>query len=333
MPITRSGDAGISQRTTTYAERVALKHAPPVMVLAKFATPVRMPANKGTNIKFRRPKTFAAVLTPLVEGVTPNTTVFEYEDVSTSLKQYGMVGGITDVVEDTHEDPVLNDMAAMMGENIGRTQEALNYGVMKAGTQVMYANGAARANVNTVLTISKQRAAIRTLKNQKGMKITSILGGSPDHNTTPIEAAYIAVAHTDLDSDIRNLPGFVPTSEYGTRQTIAPEEIGSVEDVRYILSADLTPFLNAGGAYGGTVVSTGASAADVYPILYLAKDAYAAVSVRGAGSVEVSIIPVGQKTKDDPLGQRGYAGWKFWWAGLITNQAWMVRLEVAATAL
>jgi N4-gp56 family major capsid protein len=49
--------------------------------------------------------------------------------------------------------------------------------------------------------------------------------------------------------------------------------------------------------------------------------------------VEPSIIPVGQKTKDDPLGQRGYAGWKMYHVAVILNDLWMERLEVAVTDL
>ena len=147
-----------------------------------------------------------------------------------------------------------------------------------------------------------------------------------------MEAAYVAVAHTDVESDIRNLPGFKTTAEYGTRNPISEYEIGSVEDVRYILSPDLNPFLDAGGAKG-TMVSTSGTSADVYPIVYFGQDAWGMVALRGQGAVSPTIIPVGQKTKDDPLGQRGYVGWKTWHAALILNQAWMSRLEVAVSLL
>lgn len=332
MTVTRYTDAGISPRTTVWAAREMLKHAAPVTVLEKFGKSVRMPANKGQAIKFRRPVVFTAATTPLVEGVTPSSTAFGYEDVPATLKQYGQVVTITDVIADTHEDPVLQDATRQCGENIGRTVEALTYAVVRAGTNVFYANGAARSAVNTTITLSKQRAVTRALKAQKAQKITAVLSGSPDYGTSPIEAAYIAVAHTDLEADIRGLAGFVPVAEYGQRKAICNEEIGSVEDVRYVLSPDLGSFADAGGAKG-SMVSTSGTSADVYPVMYFGQEAYATIAVRDAGAVSPSIIPVNQKSKDDPLGQRGYIGWKTWWAGVITNQLWMARLEVAVTAL
>jgi N4-gp56 family major capsid protein len=186
--------------------------------------------------------------------------------------------------------------------------------------------------VNTVISLSKQRAVIRALKAQKAMKITTMLDGSANYATRPIEAAYVAVGHTDLEADIRNLPGFVPVAEYGRRTTISEYEIGSVEDVRYLLSPDLEPFADAGGAKG-SMVSTSGTSADVYPVMYFGKEAWGIVPLRGQGAVSPTIIPVGQKTKDDPLGQRGVAGWKTYHAALVLNQLWMARLECASTAL
>ncbi|GAA4108837.1 N4-gp56 family major capsid protein [Aminobacter aganoensis] len=333
MSINTSTSPGISQRTTVYAERQMLKHAEPQLVLEKTGPLIKpMPANKGVNIKFRRPVPFEASTIPLQEGVTPSSTSFRYEDVAGSLSQYGMVAEVTDVIEDTHEDPVLNDITVQLGENIGRTQEALNYAALRGGTNVFYANGTQRTDVNTAISLTKQRAVIRALEAQKAMKITNVLDGSPNYATRPVEGGYIAVGHTDLDSDIRNMPGFLPVAEYGRRSVISPHEIGSVETVRYMLSADLGAFADAGGAKV-TMLSTSGTSADVYPVLFFGKEAWGMVPLRGQGSVSPSIIPVGQKTKDDPLGQRGYAGYKFWHLALILNQLWMARLETASTAL
>jgi N4-gp56 family major capsid protein len=330
------GSPGLTPRSNVYAARDMLRHAMPVMVLEKFAQTKPMPKNKTETVKFRRPVTFTAATTPLVEGVTPPPVAFRYEDVAATLKQYGQVGSITDKVEDLHEDSVMGDMTKQLGENVGRTREALMWGVVRAGTNVFYANGSVRTDVNTPITLTKQRAVTRALKRQKGVKITSIQDGSVNYKTTPVEAAYCAVAHTDLENDIRNLPGFTPVALYGSRKVLHETEIGCVEDVRYFLSPDLDAFTDAGGTYNGSgtaMVSAGGANADVYPIIFFARDAYATVPLKGQGAVEPSIIPVGQKTKDDPLGQRGYAGWKMWWTSVITNDAWLGRLEVAATEL
>lgn len=336
MATTQYNSPGISQRTNLFAAVEMLAHQAPVRVLEKFALPKQMPKNKSQTIKFRRPVTFTAQTTPLVEGVTPSTTQFRYEDVSVSLNQYGQVVEITDHIEDTHEDPVLKDATLQCGENIGRTMEALDWGVLRAGTNVYYANGAARNAVNTPVSLNKLRAVVRFLKSQKAMMHTRILDGSPNFQTKPIEASYIAVCHTDCEADIRNLAGFTPVAEYGSRKPCCEHEFGTVENVRFVSSPDLDSIPDAGGAYAGSgsnMVTTSGTSADVYPILIFGKEAYGSVSLRGQGSVSPTIIPVGQKTKDDPLGQRGIVGWKSWHATLILNQAWVCRLECAVSDL
>lgn len=333
MTMTRYSDAGVSPRTQVYAERQMLKHAGPVRVLDKFGMTRPMPKNKSQTIKFRRPKVFTAATVPLVEGVTPSATQFSYEDVSASLKQYGMLVEITDQIEDTHEDPVLNDATTQAGENIGRTMEAIDYGIVKAGTSVFYANGSSRSDVNTAVTLNKLRAVLRFLRAQKAMKITRILDGSVNYGTRPIEASYIAVAHTDLDADIRTLAGFVPCAEYGQRKPVSEYEIGSVEDLRFILSPDLEPWAGEGSGTLNGMVSDGSANVDVYPILIFGKEAYGMVPLRGQGAISPTVLRPGVRDKSDPLGQRGYVGWKAWHTAVILNQNWMARLEVGATDL
>lgn len=332
MAITRYGDPGVSPRTEAYAAVEMLRHATPHIVLDRLGLSKPMPKNKSQTIRFRRPRVFGPATAPLQEGVTPNATQFRYDDVETSLKQYGMIVEITDVIEDTHEDPVLNDAAAAAGENIGRTIEALTFGTLIAGSSVFYNNGAARNAVNTAITLNRIRAVIRFLQAQKAMPFTRILDSSVKFSTRWVEAGFIAVAHTDLAADIRNLAGFIPVAAYGTRTVVHENELGTVENVRFILSSDFTKWADGGGAVNG-MVSTAGTAADVYPVLFFGRDAFATVALRGEGAVNPSIIRPGTRTKSDPLGQRGYIGWKTWHSTVILNNLWMARLEVSATAI
>ena len=290
-----------------------------------------MPKNKANTVKFRRPVPLAVATTPLTEGTPPTSQALGYEDVTVALSQYGNVVEITDVVHDLAEDPVLKDAAMMCGEQAMETIETLMWGVIRGGTNVVYANGSARSAVNTVLTLNKQRAITRTLKNNRGKKVTNMLSSSVKFNTEAVAAAYIAFAHTDLEADIRGLAGFTPTEKYGSMKAI-PYEIGKVEDVRYVLTPVLDSFADAGGT-AGSMISTGGSAADVYPIVYVAKDAYGHVALKGADAITPTIINPGQLDKSDPLGQKGMVGWKYYHKSFIANQSWMVRAEVAATAL
>ena len=246
MTTTLSTDSGISLTTNLHAVKQMLDHAEPHIVFDKFAKQESMPMNKKETIQFRRPVPFTASTSPLVEGVTPTARTFSYDKVNATLKQYGEVVEITDVIQDTAEDPVLQDATEICGENLGRTREALLSGVVKAGTNVQYANGASRAAVNTTISLNGLRAVVRTLQANKATKVSKILDGSANINTTPVEGAFVAVCHTDVAADIRGLTGFTPAAEYGSRKLLHPMELGSVEDIRFVCSADFAPWEDAG---------------------------------------------------------------------------------------
>jgi len=225
----------ISQRTAAWAAAEMLAHAEPILVLSKFGQSKPMPKNKADTAKFRRPVPFNIPDTPLAEGVTPTAQQMQYEDVEVQLKQWGAWVEITDVVNDLAEDPVLSDASMLCGEQAAETVEVQTWGAIRAGTNVFYANGSSRSAVNTKISLAKQRAITRALKAQRAKKVTSMVGGSPNYSTEPVDAAFIAFAHTDLEADIRDMVGFVPTEKYGSMKAL-PYEIGKVEDVRYVLS-------------------------------------------------------------------------------------------------
>jgi N4-gp56 family major capsid protein len=45
------------------------------------------------------------------------------------------------------------------------------------------------------------------------------------------------------------------------------------------------------------------------------------------------VVNPDQRSKSDPLGQRGFVSWKMYFAALILNQAWIQRIEVGVTDL
>lgn len=321
----------ISQRTAAWAAAEMLAHAEPILVLSKFGQSKPMPKNKADTVKFRRPVPFNIPDTPLAEGVTPTAQQMQYEDVEVQLKQWGAWVEITDVVNDLAEDPVLSDASMLCGEQAAETVEVQTWGAIRAGTNVFYANGAARSAVNTKISLAKQRAITRALKAQRAKKVTSMVGGSPNYSTEPVDAAFIAFAHTDLEADIRDMVGFVPTEKYGSMKAL-PYEIGKVEDVRYVLSPVLDKFADAGGAAGSMVSTTGTNA-DVYPVVYVAKESYGLVPLKGKNAVTPKVLNPDTPRGGDPLGQRGSVGWKTYFVAKVLNEAWLARLEVAASEL
>jgi len=347
--IVQYGD--ISPRTAAYVVKELLKRAMPYMVIEKFGQSFPIPLNSTRNAKFRRYFLTGATgsagdgvatsafftplsLTPLLEGVTPQGLKLAFQDYVVQLNQYGDFIQISDVVEDTHEDPILSEATQILSESAAQTFEAIRYNVLKAGTNVFYGTddgSPTRAEQKTPISLDLQRKITTALNRQNAKFITSVVSSNTNFRTEPVEAAYIALIHPDCETDVRKMAGFIPTKQYGT-VTPFENEIGAVERVRYLTSTVFTPFPNAGAAVASDGMrSTGGSNNDVYPMLFLARDAFGIVPLRGRDSLTPMVVNP-KPAAGDPLGQRGSVGWKAWQAAIILQDAFMVRAEVTATA-
>lgn len=331
-PVYRT-DGVMVNRIPVHASAMMLARALPYLVTEKFGQTYVLPSNSSKVCSFRRWEALDATPNFLTEGVTPAAKAMSHTDVSCLLKQMGDVMAFTDVTIDTVDSPVLKYASEVLGEQAAEMVERMRLGVLLAGTNVVYSNGSARNAVNTTISATVLRKALRALKNQKARPITSIVRSNPSFNTENVSPSYVAVCHPDLEFDLRDklgTVGWVDAKNYGT---ISPweNEIGSFEGIRFITSTLMDSWKDAGGAKGSMLSTTGTSA-DVYPILIFGKDAYGIVPLKGANAITTSVVNP-KACESDPLGQRGYVGWKTMQTCVILNQLWMARIECAVTAL
>lgn len=325
----------ISPRTEMFAVKSLLEVFQPMTITQRFAHTENQPKKNSTVRKWRRYLPLPVTKAPLAEGVTPDSYKIKYQDVTVSLQQFGGVVETTDVVQDVVDDPILDITARLLGEQASNTIEQVTIDVLKSGTNVIYANGTSRSAVNTVVNKQLMRRCVRILTRHGAKTISSIIQPTAHVSTSGIEAAYFALGHTDLESDIRNIENFKATVEYGSPGSAMEGEIGAHERVRFILTQNFTPWVKAGGAAGSTVLSDGGLAdagtdkCDVYPLLILGRNAYAAVRLQGRNSFEMFVLNPGKARGGDPIGQRGTSGWKTWYAAKILTENYMVRAEVA----
>ena len=328
--ITTYGD--ISPRVGIYAVAKFLAHAAPVEVLAKFGMNEAVPKNKGQVAVFRRFIPFEINTTALVEGVTPAPNMLQYEDVTVVLQQYGAWVNFTDVIADTHEDNQLQSITMGLGEQAAATKEAIIWAELVGGTSVIYSGTATqRSEVNAPIAEEDLVNAQRFLKASKARPITKMLKASTNIATEPVAPAFLAFGHTNLEPDFRALTGFVPREKYSNYSVVSDWELGKFQDIRVILSPDLEIFYGAGDSDTTGVLSADGANVDVYPIVIVGQDAYGIVPLRGMDSATV-YVQNPKPTYEDPLAQRGFASYKVWYAALRLNEAWMVRIEAAASA-
>jgi N4-gp56 family major capsid protein len=337
----------VASRNLIRAEMKMLKHAEPIIVLGKFGSHKKQPQRKTDTVVFRRLKPFNATAAEVPditavnfvtsEGTTPTANTISYTDVTIQLNQYAVLFKFSSKSQLMYEDDIPDDMATLTGETLAEVAELVCYGQQKAGSSVIYANGSTRVGVNTAIGLPKLRQAVRTLESNRAKRITTAVKAGPNFGTSSVEPAFPVFHHTDLNSDIRDLPGFTRREDYGSAiKPVHPREIGACEEFRFVPSPLFAPHLALGAAVGASgMVAANDTNIDVYPMIVTAQDACGHVSLKGHGYTGISptIIPSSVKNHANPSGMFGFVGADFWYNSVRLNENWMIRIEVAATDL
>lgn len=332
-----------------------LKHAHPYEVLGITGNMHKMGQNQSDTVIFRRwlptggstagtGQTLASNINNwdittsshlVQEGVTPVAETITPQDITVQVNQYSCLYQYTDKTANLYEDDVPAAMKKLTGERMGLVRELIRYGALKGCVNKFFAGGTTRATVDEAISLGLLRNITRSILGNRGKLITEVLEASPDYNTAPVERAMIVFCHTDCENDIRELPNFIATAEYGSRKLICPEELGAVDRYRFVISPELGPIIDSGATVASTpgFISTGGTNNDVYPYIIVAEDAWGDVALRGMESFDVTDLPPGKRDKTDPLGQRGYVGSIFWSAAFVQNDGWMAVGECLATSL
>jgi len=329
----------ISPRTAGAAKRKLLERGQHMMTTERFGQVDPQQRNKTKTVKWRRYESLARASAPLAEGIPPAGSNLTFTDIEATLEQYGDSVKLTDVIMDTHEDPVLNETMVIVGEQAGETIEEVRINILRAGSNVFYAgfpSTSSRASVNSPPTRGDFRRIYRYFKKYKCREISQIVRASAMISTEPVEMAYFCMGHTDLYADLAGLSGFIPSAQYSDSAKRLPGEVGKIEQFRIVLTAMFDSWQAAGTA-GTTYLSSGArvtssTSCDVYPLLCVGRDAYGIVPLQGRSAVTPMVLNPGKPSKSDPLGQVGYVSWKTYQTAAILNNNWLARLEAAATA-
>ena len=336
-----------AQRIGKYKGQI-LGHAMPQEVAGRFGVKKEIPKNSGDTVVFRRWLPHGATTSApniwnvdpakhtIQEGVTPVADTIKPQDIQATLQEYGVVYRYTNRTADLYEDDVPAEIIQLAGERMGLVLELVRLGVLRACTNAFYPGGvSSRGSVASKVTPTVLRKVARSQNSNLARRITKVLDASPKFNTYPIEAAYVVLCHSDCEADLRTeLPGFKHVSEYGQRQALHENELGSWEQFRFICTPHMPTYLAAGAAVGATgLVSSDSVKIDVYPMIVLSEEAYGDVVLRGKSSFSVGHIPASQKTKDDPNGQRGVISASTYFTAVRLNDLQMAVVEVGVTAL
>lgn len=318
-PTTRTD---IPSENASFYSRTLLDTAVPEVVHMNFAEIADIPGGSGTDtIKFRVYAALAPQTTPLVEGVTPVGKKLVPTDVTVQVQYYGDYITLTNKVMIETIDPILTVEAERLGEQVGQSLDLLMRDVMSAGTTKQYASSAvSRITVaaGMYFNAAENAEAILTLKTNLAKPVTKMLNPSTGYNTVPVKPSFIGIIHPITTSYLENNePKWIPREKFSSQVGVPEQVVGALPYTMFIESNNAKVF-----------TGEGASGIDVYATIIFGQRAYHATRISTL-TLQNIVKPLGSAGAADPLNQRATSGWILTFAGKITQQPWLIRVEHA----
>lgn len=293
-----------------YYDRLLLMTAYPQLIHTKFAQKRVLPEKNGDTIVFRRYSRLATVPIPLVDGVTPPGAPLSATDIKAQVSFYGNFVTITNQVELTVEDRVLNESARLLAQNMAQTMDEVTRDVLASTSSVLQCSNGGNGLTPSELTKEDIDSAVKILLGNDAEMISEVVTGANLFSTAPVRPAFWGYIDTDLLDDLEAVSNFLHSANYPNQQTVLDAEWGATGNVRWLYTS---------------VGSVSNANPPVYNNFIIGKEAYAVVHLRSETG-DFYIEPLGSAGSADPLHQRGSVGWQHPFVSRILNDAFMMNL-------
>lgn len=299
---------GLTPEMKTYYSDYLIDLAEPELIHDQFAQKHPIPKNGGKTIEFRQYDPLPEMLTPLVEGVTPDGQSLSVKTLEATVKQYGGYVTLSDQLMLTAIDNNLVQATKLIASQAGRTLDTITREIMASGTVVQYSGqkssrdqlvGGA-ASGNDYLTVDDIKRAVRYLETQDAPKINGY---------------YVGIIHPYCKYDLMRDPDWKTPHEYTDTENVYQNEIGELYGVRFVQSSrakvfaaenltakskNLTVASVSGKVFTVDEAISAAEATAMAGRMVMIKDALYTVASAAAGSAGAATITVKETVTGSP---------------------------------
>lgn len=260
-----------------------LESADTFEVIDEFAVTHTLPPNSNAFLASRRYLTGAPDATPAPEGTNKEGRTQIYEDFTVQMFRYTERYQLSQQELKLTPFPALKGARDQMTKLVILDRERVRWNALLTLPNKIYNSAAvgAIANVNGPLNSSRIQTIVRSILKAKGSYVSAGQGGVNKEGTNPTEQSIIFLGHTDLQPDVRALPGFQPAISLPSGKPKHKTHFGNWLNVEFYLSQE-APILTGQGAASITLLNT-AGVTDVYQNIVFAKNTIATVKLGGSG--------------------------------------------------
>lgn len=213
----------------TYYEKRLIDYAEPDLVHDQFGDCYPIPPHGGKSIEFRRFSPLDKALTPITEGVTPSGNKLNVESVTASVDQYGDFVELSDMLDLTSIDPVVEQSTKILASQAGRTLDTITREVLCGGTQVIYAPSVSGDTVTQVDDRSEISANCKLTPDLVFRAAAQLKA----MNAKPVDDSFVCIVHPYVAYDLMRNKEWLDLNKYQPER-VYRGEIGKLGGVRFV---------------------------------------------------------------------------------------------------
>lgn len=248
-------------------------------------------------------------------GIDPAPEVVQRTDIDATMEIYAKTVVVNEQVTLYENDKVLTKFTSLLGQWMREKEDLLMRDLLSSSVAYINAVGGAGGDQPTAISRGDINNIERILLGNDARTMLESIDAENKFGTAPTRDAFIALASTDITTDLQNISGVVLKNSYPNQAGLRPEEYCAVSRFRFFVSskAAKTPGASLRGA-------------TVYSIPMYGLEAFAKIEQNNYTAVLGYRPPyvVSSVAQNSQL----YA--KFAIARAITNQNWISGLNVTA---
>lgn len=246
-------------------------------------------------------------------GLDPAPEVVVRSDIDAEMEIYAKTVVVNEQVTLYENDKVLTKFTSLLGQWLREKEDLLMRDLLASSVSYVNATGGLNADNPSEINRPSINNIERLLLSNDARTMLSSEEAVDKFGTAPVRDCFIALAHTDIVSDLQSVDGVLLKNAYPRQEGLRPEEYCSVSRFRFFVSSK-----------GIKQANSSLLGADVYSVPMYGMEAFAKVEQNNYSSVLGYRPPyvVSSVAQNSQL----YA--KFAIARAITNQNWLSGLKV-----
>ena len=247
-------------------------------------------------------------------GLDPAPEVVVRSDIDADMEIFAKAITVNEQVRLYEGDKTLNKFTRLLGQWLREKEDLLMRDLWASAPTSVKAQGGVNGDDPTEITRSDVNNIEQLLLNNDAHTLLESIEASNQFGTGPVRDAFIGLASTRITNDLQNVSGVQLKSQYpGNPDEYMPEEYCAISRFRMFVSSK-----------GAITENASLLGANIYEIPMYGVEAAAKIEQNGYSSV------IGYRSPEivSRVAQNSELYAKFAIARAITNQAWVVRLQV-----